>query len=283
MFAVLLVLCIVGITVQEVVRKIYNQKVTGGGFTFSAFSVLFALVVFVLSSKGKMDFSWEFIPYSIGFAVFYSAAMVGAFFAIITGPLSITGLISKYSLLIPTLYGILFLREPTGPLLYIGLALLAVSLLLVNLEGNASDKRLSLKWAIFMLISFIGNGGCSTVQKVQQIDCQGAYKNEFMIVALAISFLSMMVAALIFERDNFRKKVTVGAHWYIICGLANGLVNLFVLMLAKWPASVVFPVISAGGIVATAVVGTLAYKEKMSIPQIFGMILGTLSIVFLNM
>ncbi len=283
MFGMLLTLSIIGITVQGVTRKIYNRKVTGGAFTFSAMSVLFSLLVFVIISGGEFDLLPKVFPYSLGFALFYSAAMVGTFFAIVTGPLSITGLISKYSLLIPTLYGILFLKEPTGHLLYIGLALLAVSLLLVNFEGKTYDKKLSLKWAIFMIISFIGNGGCSAVQKIQQINFSGAYKNEFMIIALAFSFLSMLAVALIFERDNFRKKVTVGAHWYIICGLANGLVNLFVMMLAKWPASIVFPVISAGGIVATAIVGVFIYREKMSIPQIFGMLLGTASIVFLNL
>lgn len=84
------------------------------------------------------------------------------------------------------------------------------------------------------------------------------------------------------ENKNIGKCIKTGAHWYIICGLANGLTNLFVLLLAKYPASIVFPVISAGGILATALVGILIYKEKLSTMQTIGMILGTASIILLN-
>jgi multidrug transporter EmrE-like cation transporter len=104
-----------------------------------------------------------------------------------------------------------------------------------------------------------------------------------MIIALVISFISIAVAALIFEKKGLGTKIKTGAHWYVICGLANGLVNLFVIMLAKYDASIVFPVISAGGIVTSALAGIFIYKEKLSAMQILGMILGTSSIVFLNL
>ncbi len=283
MFALLLTLSIIGVIVQEVARKEYNKKIKSGAFTFSALSVLCSLIVFLIISKGKFNFSSQFIPYSISFAVFYSAATVGTFLAISTGPLSITGLICKYSLLLPSIYGILFLDEPTGPLLYIGLGLLVVSLFLINYKGKGNDKKLSLKWAIFMLIAFFGNGGCSTVQKVQQIKFDGAGKNEFMIIALLISFVVMLVIALVFERENITKKITAGVHWYTICGLANGVLNLFVMMLAVWPASVVFPIMSAGGILLTTTIGVTVYKEKLTVTEIIGMVLGTVSIILLNL
>lgn len=68
-----------------------------------------------------------------------------------------------------------------------------------------------------------------------------------------------------------------------MCGAANGLVNLFVIILSgRMPVSVMFPVISAGGIVAAALVSVFLYKEKLSLYQKIGMFLGTLAIVALN-
>ena len=55
------------------------------------------------------------------------------------------------------------------------------------------------------------------------------------------------------------------------------------MMLAKYNPAIVFPVISAGGIITTAIVGIFVYKEKLSVMQIIGMVLGTASIVFLNL
>ena len=119
--------------------------------------------------------------------------------------------------------------------------------------------------------------------KGSQIKFDGAGKNEFMIIALLISFVAIFAIALVFERNNIAKKITAGAHLYIICGLSNGLVNLFVMMLAVWPASVVFPIISAGGILLTTIIGVTVYKEKLTVIQIIGMVLGTVSIILLNM
>ena len=49
------------------------------------------------------------------------------------------------------------------------------------------------------------------------------------------------------------------------------------------PASVMFPVISAGGVVLAALVSVLLYKEKLQSQQWIGMCLGTRAIVALNL
>lgn len=288
-FTLLLTASVIGCTIQQIAKKAYNKKIAGGTFIFTAMSILFALVIFIISAGGKFNFNAEILPFAIGFAVSYGAASIGSFLAIGTGPLSITSLIVQYSLIIPTVYGLISGDSPS-PYLYIGLALLFVSLFLVNIEKKGEEKQISLKWIIFLLIAFLGNGICSTVQTAQQDVFKteqnpDGYKSEFMIIALIIAFVSILVAALVFERKGLGAKIKTGAHWYIICGLANGLVNLFVIMLAdpKYPTSIVFPVISAGGIVMAALVGVLVYKEKLSVMQIIGMVLGTSSIVFLNL
>ena len=283
MFPLLLIASTLGITIQQVTRKAYNQKVKNATFIFTALSVLCSLLVFVIISGGKLNFVSEHIPYCIGFALSYSAASVATFLALSTGPLSITSLIIQYSLIIPSIYGILFLNEPTSIALFIGLILLVISLLLVNLEDKTTEKKITLKWGIYVLISFIGNGACSTVQKVQQLKFGGEGKNEFMVIALLVSVTLIAVSALIFERKDIVVKIKTCPYLYVICGVSNGLVNLFVMLLAVYPASIVFPVISASGIILTALIGILFYKERLSSKQIAGICLGIASIVFLNL
>ena len=280
--AALLTASVLGVTIQQVSKKAYNKKVAGGTFTFTALSIIFALIVFIFTSGGKFDFNPEILPYCLGFAAAYGSASIGSFLAVGAGPLSLTSLMVSYSLIIPTIYG-LIVGDTPSPFLFVGLALLFVSILLVNLEKKGAEKKITLKWIIFVLIAFVANGACSTVQTIQQRTFEGAYKSEFMIIALITSIIAIGVAAVIFERKGLAKKIKTGAHWYIICGLANGLVNLFVMMLAKYTPAIVFPVISAGGIITTAIVGISVYKEKLSVMQIIGMVLGTASIVFLNL
>ena len=43
-----------------------------------------------------------------------------------------------------------------------------------------------LKWIIYSLLAFLGNGFCSVIQKIQQMNFDGLYKSEFMIVTLLL-------------------------------------------------------------------------------------------------
>ena len=68
-----------------------------------------------------------------------------------------------------------------------------------------------------------------------------------------------------------------------LCGVANALVNLLTMVLqGRMPVSVLFPLVSSGGLVLTFFLSRFIYKEKLSKVQIAGFLLGTLSVVFLN-
>ena len=281
--ALILVTIVIFVSVQSVMKKIYNPKVTGGALSFSAASCVAALVVFLITSGGKLNFSTDFLIYSLLFAVSYSVTVVTNLLAIKTGPLSLTCLVTSFSLIVPTLYGILALDEPVSANLLIGLALLVVALILINLEEKG-EKKITLKWVLYVVLAFVGNGMCSTVQKVQQINLAGQYKSEFMIVALIISAVAMAIFALCTEKTEFLPNLKAGFWMYAVNGLANGVTNFLVIFLSlRTPASVMFPVISAGGIVLTFLISLFIYKEKLSTWQILGSALGLVSVIFLNL
>ena len=70
----------------------------------------------------------------------------------------------------------------------------------------------------------------------------------------------------------------------ICCGAANGMINFFSMTLVNMmPASVLYPLISAGGIITNSIVSRFIYKEKMSKQQYIGVLMGIISVVFLNL
>ena len=288
MNALLLILVVLGITAQHVTKKVYNQKNNGGAYTFSAISAFVALLFFVVTSGGNLHFTWDFVPHAIGFALTYSLSIVFTFLAITAGPLSITSLITSYSLLVPTLYGLIAWGEDFSLLLAIGILLLIVSIYLIRFEPKSEteerNQRLTPKWLLYVSLAFIGSGGCSAVQKGQQIAFQGAYKNEFMILALGITTIAIGICALFFEKKQVVLYAKRSALMASLCGAANGAVNYIVLLLSlRMPASVMFPIISAGGIVMAAALSMTVYKEKLSAIQKIGLLLGILAIIVLNM
>jgi multidrug transporter EmrE-like cation transporter len=196
-------------------------------------------------------------------------------------------------LLIPTFWGIIFDNDPTSVWLYIGLVLLAASLVFINLkdkpkenggQGGDGDVKITLKWAIFAIIALVTNGACSTIQPAQSRIFEGKYDSIFMIIALAAVFVALSILVLVKERKEILPSLKSGAPLMVVCGLANGLVNLFVMLASPIvPNSVFFPLISAGGIVLTWIISVTLYKEKLSMRQNIGLVLGIISIVFLNL
>ena len=278
----MLMLVVLGVSIQSIAIKAYKNKVQNVAYSFTVASVFFAMIIFIITSGGKLEFTSEILIYSVLFAVSYSAASVCSFLAISTGSLSLSSLVIQYSLIIPTFYGFIMLGESFKASLIVGILLLLISLVFINFEGK-EEKKITFKWTIFAFLAFVGNGMCSTVQKVQQLEFGGKYKSELMIVALFISIIVLLCFALFTEKKNITYNLKKGFLWYLICGIANGIVNLLVLALSsKMPASVMFPVISAGGIILTAIVSVTIYKEKLSPQQKTGLILGIISIIALN-
>jgi len=275
-----LILIIIGVAGQNIAKKPYTQKVGDRGvYFFSTVLSAVALLFFVVTSP-KLHFDVSVLPYSVGFAVAYTVASVGTFFAIAYGSLSLSSLFISYSLMIPTLYG-LAIGESVGAGFWPGLGLLAVSLFLTNKPNEKAP--VSFKWLVWVILAFVGNGMCSVVQKMQQVASGGAYKNEFMIVALAIVSVVMLIMTLCKERKDVKQCARHGWYLAVVCGVLNGGVNLFVMILSgRMPVSLMFSLISAGGLLVTYIVSKFLYKETLTKTQFVGFLFGLLAVVFLN-
>ena len=273
------------LTLQNTTKKLCEKNITRGAMVFSAGSTFFALLVFLIPVIGNFQFNSTTIGYSLLFALFYSMGVVFSFLAILDGPLSITSLVISFSLIIPTFYGLFALKEPSSLSLYIGILCLCVSLCLVNIEQKGEKKRLTFRWAVYTALAFLGNGSCSTVQKIQIVSQNGEFKNEFMVISLIISFLVIMFFAIIKERKTMAINLKKGLLFYGLCGIANGVVNLLVIFLSngRLASAILFPFVSAGSMIFTFIISIMFFKEKLSRIQWLGFFGGVLSIVFLNL
>ena len=123
---------------------------------------------------------------------------------------------------------------------------------------------------------------CTTFQKMQQLRFDGEYKSEFMICALSLATVCFLVPAL-FGKPN-GKALAHCVPYALGNGLCNGIVNLFVMILTSLiPSAILYPTISAGGIVIAFLFALLVYREKLSKTQLIGYAMGVTSVVLLNL
>ena len=86
-----------------------------------------------------------------------------------------------------------------------------------------------------------------------------------------------------FVKEKVIANLMAGSIYCILCGIANAVVNLLVMVLSnRMPISVMFPIISAGGIIVSFLVSLFVYKETLNKMQYIGFCMGIISIIFLN-
>lgn len=273
---------VVFLSLQNIFSKQYNVKSSHKNiYLYTALVEIFAMLFFIITSGGRFAPKEGLIWYSAAFSLFYTMAIVGENQAIKNGSLAVSTLITQFSLILPTLYGIVLLKEDISLCGYAGIVLLLISLFAIN--KTEKNIKISPKWIFWISLAFAGNGMCSIVQKIQQTKFDGACKNEFMITALMMGIVVMLAAAFI-TGHNLKSEVRDAAKYAPPSGLANGCVNMLIMLLTHaLPAAILYPVVCAGGIVVTFIAAVTVYREKFTKRQYVGYLIGVLSVILINL
>ena len=294
-------ICAITCAIQSPIMKTFQNKRRTGIYLFTAMSTAISASFFFFSGlfTGGLHYNGGVLLYALLFSISAAVCNVTMQMALGCGSLALTALFSAYSLMIPTMYGLIFLHESLSPLGWVGIALLVVSLYLTNADfsklgknkkdatvtesGDTKEKKITAKWLIFAILSAVTNGLCSIIQRSQQIAFDGAYKNEMMSAAFGLAALFIVPLVVYYERHEIKeilKDATVPA---LGCGVANGTTNLLVMVVtASIATSIFFPIISAGSMIIAYVLSIVLFRERFSPYQHTGIALGVLSLVFLN-
>ena len=285
MLAWLLVLLSSGTSLIEgTLIKKYNAKHTKGGFIFTAMVSLFSMIFFVLTDKGGLVFPAEMIPLGIISGVLYCSASVLTFIALGCGPFTLSMLILSYGGVFSICYGIFFLNDEIDVFTIIGIALIFVSLFLNRGEKKSGEKRASLKWIICICISFFGSGMFAVLQKIQQIRFENKVTNEYMIVTLGFSAVTLFIIGIIMDCKYVGYIFRHGGIYSAIAGISNGATNFLSLTAnTLLPLAVVAPIKAGTKIVLSFIVSVTIFKETFLKRQIVGVILGAAALVLLNL
>ena len=166
-----------------------NKDVKNTSSLYSAIVTASAFVSWLVIFLFDAEFDMGIIPYSIGYGISYTVAMVGMFKAYQVGYVSLTAFVKNLSLVGVAFWGFMFWDTPLEINVIIGIVLIVVSLYLCFKSDKRKRVSISLKWLLFASMLLVGNAGCSIIQKYQQMAFDARYKNAFMVMGVAISFL----------------------------------------------------------------------------------------------
>lgn len=217
--------------------------INGCRFEFTAFSGILALVMTALAILFTL----------LGFKILAEGGTAYYSFFLMTG-----------GMVVPYIWGTLFLEEAFSPWRLLGLLLIVASAFLIYAgKGKISLKMVGLCAAIFLL-----NGFVSVISKEHQISDQAVSSAAYVILTAMVKvFLCGGILIYYhFKKKEKEERVPISGHSILLLAasaLLSGLAYLLQLnSAANLPATVVYPIVTGGSIVFTAAAGWIFLKEK---------------------
>ena len=275
MFLFLSVLCT---GFQFIFAKIYQTKVGNGVITsllFMLFSGITASILLLcicafhitINSFALLMAAGEIIC-AVGYNVVGMKMMSLGKVAVYTMFLMLGGMF------VPSLYGIIFLGEPVTLWKIIGTVLLIIALVLPTLVKSEEKSNNIKLFTVLGIVVFLLNGMVGIFNKMHQISPNAIPTLEFslwqnMICVIVISFVFLIYAFINKKAkvivDNTKEAMPV--WWSIVLfSIISQTGGILLLLAAKTvDASVMYPILTGGVIVITALFGFFFYKEKINL------------------
>lgn len=272
----LLIISVVLLALDFSVTKTYQQKIGADvkhGLTFNIFSGLFSAAVFLCVNAFKLEFS----PFSLLCAVVSSSlaaayTMIG-FYIMQSEKLAMyTVFLMTGGMTVPYVWGVLFLNEELSPIRTAGLVIIAAAVVMLNL----GKERPKLKSTLLCALVFFLNGFVSVVSKEHQLSLIAVSSPAFvMLSGLSKSAVCSVLLLIVYIKNRKKntavqtspeKKFRPSALLLIaVSAVISGFSYLLQLIGAKTlPATVLYPIITGGSIIFTALAGRLFFKEKIT-------------------
>ena len=270
----MLVLASLLLAVYFSINKVYQKQNGTSLRTASAFNSLiglFTAIIFFGVNGFKINVTW----YSLIMATIYATLIM--VYTVLSFKLLKEGSMALYTLflmtggmLLPYVFGLIFLNEPFSWPKTIGLVVIMSGVVLSNLKSKSSTNATVL---ILCLIVFVLNGFVSITSKIHQSVniFPTVNTNEFVILTGFVKFIGAGFLFLISKKDDgeLTEKRPNAILLIIVLTLASAVVqgissSLQLMSAIKLPASVLYPFITGGTIIFSSIAGVLLFKDKLS-------------------
>jgi len=318
---VYLIMVCVFFSTQFIFYKNYQLRTDGSLMSCAWFALLSGLgSVIAFSFEAPRGFGDDATVWVLAllYAVSFILTIVTAIPAMKLGSMAtLTTFTLIGSMLMPFLYGIIWLDEPAGPAKWFGIACIFGSLvpdIIANLKSksrtDAAQKSRSVKllFITLCLLNFLGNGVANTIAKLLGVVSAdyGAMRflelSALMRVALALVMIALLVLIPRAKRGRLVEAEPIALRGELTRGVGDGtrrgfwitvaigggfsLTNLLgsvssFLCAERMDSSFQFPVSNAAIIILTMLITTFVFREKFRWNNAAALVLALAGIVLL--
>lgn len=270
-------LAVLLLAVNFVFTKLY-QKRRGDSATeallFNMYCGAFTAVsfFFINGCKFEINFSAAVMAFLV--------VLFGVVYTLIGFKIMASGKMAYYTfflmlggMVVPYIWGIFNLGEQVSILRIIGLSIIAVSAFILYADKNGLSKKV----LCFCLAVFLLNGLISVTSKEHQISPHSVSANGFVLLTGVFKAVGcLIVLPFVKEKQKDIQTKSKKMPWILLLGatLSSGLSYMLQLLSAsELPATVLYPALTGGTILISAVAGMVCFKEKITKKMLIGLLI----------
>jgi len=200
------------------------------------------------------------------------------------GPIVLSSLFGTAGLIVPCILGAIFFNETLSfPQILCIFAFLVAAVLLVDSSKKIFDG-FSTKTLVFLILNLISNGMVMFSQKLFGMCRPDGNVALFSFLTFLIPTVFQAISLPFIhkkqpssEKLSFPKKL---AYYALILAFAVFVVNQFVTLLTpKLSSAVLFTSVNGSATIISAIVGAIAYKEKITWKSALGILIGIVALI----
>lgn len=285
----LLLLSVVSETVKNAYTNHFSKRIAKTNADTYLFNAVLSVgaVIFFLFTGNVFKISWFSLGMALAFAVVTIFAQVFLSLAMGCGPMSFSVLFTYLgTMIIPTIYAMIFLGQMPGVTQWIGFALMLVSVVLSVDLKQKGEHAMSVKWLLLTFGGFIMWGLVGVCQQIHQSSRYAGEINAFLFFSFIMMAVILWLFFLVSKRRGAEQNYMVKSRdsiFVLLSGVANGAINLINLFLAGvMPGIIFFPIVSGGVIILSGLAAIIVFKEWLDKKQMAAVIAGVLSVILLG-
>lgn len=261
-----------------------NEK--GSVFLFNLLSSIVWCICLLAANKATLHLDRNVLIWGVVYGITQALFILFKAKAMNEGAVSVTTLLGNCSLLISVFACRVIWGEPVSWVDIIGIAVLMLGIIFTTYKKT--NEHFTKKWFIYAIFFLAFSAAVGIVFKAFSKSNNGN-AGDMMIVAAVVMLISYSIICLI--NGDFRCKlpslIKKPVNVFIVSALIAGLLScvynrLNIYLSGELIGAVFFPSFNGGVVVLSTVLGVVLLREKLSVMQIFGMILGVAGICIIG-
>jgi len=283
-----LILAIIASSLVSIMMRVGEGRAKNNISMLSVNYFLCMILAIIYTGVGNLMQTGEGLGTAIGLGsingFFYIASLILFQNSVKKNGVVLSSIFMKLGIMMPLIISILLFGEMPTMVQIIGFVIAVTAIVIINMkekEENVTNHKTNRTSPVKLglILVLVGCGMADGMSKIYQELGTREFEELFLVCTFVIAF----ILSVLFVKYKKQKYTSNEILYGILLGVPNYYSARFLLKaLGEIPAVVAYPTFSIGTIAVITLTGVFAFKEKLTIRQMFAIGLIAVAVVLLN-